>query len=61
MTVEFMVNNYQIGAKVKTTPTHKITSRERINSRCTVIRYSDVSEREVQFIEKILARKAKII
>jgi hypothetical protein len=61
MVVEFVVNNYQLGAMVKTTPTHKITSKVRVDRNHTVIRYEDLTQREVEFIEKVLARKGKII
>lgn len=61
MIVEFVVNNYQLGAKVKTTPVDKIAEQERIDKSHTRIRYVDVTEREKSFIEKVLAKRAKII
>ena len=61
MKVQFTVNNYVLGAKVKTTPTHKITNQERTDKTHTVIVYDEISERELQFIEKVLSYKGKII
>ena len=61
MNIEILVNNYQLGAKVKTTPTHKIAKTERINSKQTLIRYEGITENERRFIESVLARKATII
>ena len=58
MKATFTVNNYQLGGKVKTTPTHKIVSRERLDASHTAIVYDDISVRELEFIEKVLARKA---
>lgn len=55
-----IVNNYQLGAKVRTTPTHKIVSQERIDSKHTRIVY-DVNEREKCFIEKVLARRLTVV
>lgn len=57
MTYKIIVNNYQLGGKVRTTPTHKIVSQERIDSKHTVIIYDDINDRERQFIEKVLAKK----
>ena len=61
MTVRFTVNNYTLGAKVRTTPVHKIVKQERVDSRHTLIIYANVTERERQFIEKVLAKKAQVI
>lgn len=58
MKATFTVNNYQLGAKVRTTPVHKITRQELINKGHTEIEYSDITDRELAFIEKIFARKA---
>ena len=61
MNISVVVNNYVLGAKVKITPTHKITLQERIDPRHTRIIYSDVSQREREFIEKVLAYKTTVI
>ena len=60
MKVKFTVNNYMLGAKVKSTPTDKIVSQERIDKVHTEILY-DINEREKQFCEKVLAKKGEVI
>jgi hypothetical protein len=61
MKVQFTVNNYTLGAKVKTTPTHKIVEKNKIDKTHTVIVYDEISERELQFIEKVLSYKGKVL
>ena len=61
MKVQFTVNNYILGSKVKTTPTHKIIEQNRIDKSHTVVVYDEISERELQFIEKVLSYKGKIL
>ena len=58
MKATFTVNNYQLGAKARTTPVHKITRQERTDKGHTEIEYSDITDRELAFIEKVFARKA---
>lgn len=60
MKVSFIVNNYTLGAKVKSTPTDKIVSMERLSNTRTEIIY-DINEREKQFCEKVLAKKGEVI
>lgn len=60
MKVKFTVNNYMLGAKVKSTPTDKIVSQERIDKAHTEIVY-EINDREKQFCEKVLAKKGKVI
>ena len=56
MEVRFVVNNYTLGAKVKSTPTDKIVSQNRIDPKHTEIVY-DINEIEKKFCEKVLAQK----
>lgn len=60
MKVSFIVNNYTLGAKVKSTPTDKIVSMERLSNTRTEIIY-DINEREKQFCEKVLAKKGEVM
>ena len=60
MKVRFVVNNYTLGAKVRSTPTDKIVSQERIDKAHTEIVY-EINDREKQFCEKVLAKKGKVI
>lgn len=55
MKVKFVVNNYILGSRVKSTPTDKIVEQNRIDKSHTEIIY-DLSEREIAFCEKVLAR-----
>lgn len=57
MKVKYTINNYQVGAKLNTTPVHKIVEQNRINKKCVEITYNGVTEREKQFIDKVFARK----
>ena len=59
MKVSFIVNNYVLGGKVKSTPTDKIIEQHRIDKTHTYICY-DINDREKQFIEKVLSYKGKI-
>ena len=60
MKVRYIVNNYQKGAKLKTCPTHKIIDMKNIDSKHTSVIF-DVNEREIEFINKVLAKKGEII
>lgn len=60
MKVKFTVNNYMLGAKVKSTPTDKIVSQERVDKAHTEIVY-EINDREKQFCEKVLAKKGEVI
>lgn len=60
MKVRFVVNNYTLGAKVKSTPTDKIVSMERLSNTRTEIVY-EINEREKQFCERVLAKKGEVL
>lgn len=60
-TIKFVVNNYQLGAKVKSTPTHKIIKQERIDSKHIEIYYGGLTDNEIAFVERVLAKKAQYI
>ena len=61
MKVQFTINNYTLGAKLKTTPTHKIVEQNRIDKNHTTIIFDEITERELIFIEKVLAKKGIIL
>ena len=61
MEIEVTINNYVLGAKVKSTPTDKIISQERVDRNHTRIVYSGITQREKDFIEKVLSSKTTII
>lgn len=56
MKVKFVVNNYTLGSKVRSTPTDKIVEQNRIDKSHTGIVY-DLSEQEIAFCEGVLARR----
>lgn len=60
MKVRFVVNNYTLGTKVKSTPTDKIVSQNRIDPKYMEIVY-EINDREKQFCEKVLAKKGEVI
>lgn len=57
MRYEVTVNNYMIGSRVKSTPTHKIISKEVIAKNKIRLIYELDSIREKESIERILAKK----
>ena len=60
MKVRFVVNNYTLGAKVRSTPTDKIVSQNRMDKTHTEIVY-EINDREKQVCEKVLAKKGEVI
>lgn len=60
MKVRFIVNNYTLGAKVRSTPTDKIMSQNRIDKTHTEIVY-EINDREKQFCEKCLAKQGEVL
>ena len=61
MKVMYVVNNYQLGGKVKTTPIDKIVSKVRIDTYHTEIVYDLESMRQKEFCDKVLTKRGKII
>lgn len=59
MKYEVIINNYQKGAKLRTTPTHKIVEIEQIDKNHHRVIYELDSIKEKEFIEKIFAKKLK--
>ena len=60
MKVRFVVNNYTLGAKVRSTQTDKIVSQKRIDPKHMEIVY-EINDREKQFCEKVLAKKGEVV
>ena len=61
MKVLYTVNNYILGAKVKSTTTDKIILQNRIDKTHTEIVYQFENIRQKESCDKILAKKGKII
>ena len=60
MKVRFVVSNYTLGAKVRSTPTDKIVSQNRTDPKHTEIVH-EINDREKQFCEKVLAKKGEVV
>ena len=61
MKVLYIVNNYTLGTKVKSTQIDKIISRNRIDKAHTEIIYHFENIRQKESCDKILAKNGKII
>ena len=61
MLYEVIINNYQKGAKLKTTPVDRIVLLEQIDRNHHRVVYDLESERQREFTEKVLARKLRPI
>ena len=61
MKVMYVVNNYQLGGKVKTTPTDKIVFQNRIDKSHVEIVYDFESVKQKEFCDKVLAKRGKIV
>lgn len=55
------INNYTLGAKLKSAPTHKIVSKLRLDDKYTEVMFDELTNREYEFINKLLAKKGKIL
>lgn len=60
MTVQYIVNNYVLGSKVRTSPTHKIIDVDRIDRNHTKIIYNNLTQQEKEFTDKLLAQKGTV-
>lgn len=56
----WIINNYQLGAKLNITPIEKIVSKNRINKNHIEIIYNNLSEKEIQLCEKCFCKKVTI-
>ena len=57
MKYEVIINNYQKGAKLKTTPVDRIVLQEQIDRSHFRVVYNFESDRQREFTEKVLAKK----
>lgn len=53
----YTVNNYQLGALVKSTPVDRIIKQDRIDRNHTEITYSFETERQREFTEQVLNKR----
>ena len=59
MKYEVIINNYQKGAKLKTTPVDRIVLQEQIDHGHHRVVYDFESDRQHEFTEKVLAKKLR--
>jgi hypothetical protein len=61
MRVVYVVNNYALGCKVKTTPVDKIVKQERVSQKHTLIVYELSGQKEKEFCDKVLAKNGQVV
>ena len=61
LTARWVINNYTWGAKLKSAPTHKIITQNRLDSKKTEVIFAGLTEREYEFINKLLGKQGKIL
>ena len=61
LTARWVINNYTLGAKLKSAPTHKIITQNRLDSKKTEVIFASLTEREYDFINKLFAKQGKIL
>ena len=61
MKVKYIVNNYMLGAKVRSTQTEKIISQKRIDKNKTELVYDFINMKEKEFCDKVLSKKGIVI
>ena len=61
LTARCVINNYTLGAKLKSAPTHKIITQNRLDSKKTEVIFASLTEREYEFINKVLGKQGKIL
>lgn len=55
----YCINNYTLGAKLKSSPVHKIIKQERIDSKHTEVWFEGLTDNELQFVNKLFAKRGK--
>lgn len=61
MKVIYIVNNYIVGAKVKTTPVDKLVKRTKLNAHHTELVYELDTMKEKEFCDKVLNKYGVVI
>lgn len=61
MRVKYIINNYMLGAKVRSTQTEKIVAQNRIDKNKTELVYDFINLKEKEFCDKVLAKKGKVM
>ena len=61
MKIKYIVNNYMLGAKVRSTQTEKIVAQNRIDRNKTELVYDFINMKEKEFCDRVLSKKGKLI
>lgn len=61
MKIKYIVNNYMLGAKVRSTQTEKIISQKKIDKNKTELVYDFINMKEKEFCDRVLSKKGKLI
>ena len=61
MKIKYIVNNYMLGAKVRSTQTEKIVAQNRIDRNKTELVYDFINLKEKEFCDRVLSKKGKLI
>ena len=61
MKIKYIVNNYMLGAKVRSTQTEKIISQNRIGRNKTELVYDFINLKEKEFCDRVLSKKGMMI
>ncbi|HJI48833.1 MAG TPA: hypothetical protein OIL97_04700 [Oscillospiraceae bacterium] len=61
MKIKYIVNNYMLGAKVRSTQTEKIISQKRIDKNKTELVYDFINMKEKEFCDRVLSKKGIVI
>lgn len=60
MKVMYIINNYQLGSRMRMTPVDKIVEKQRIDKSHTKVVY-EITEREKRFIDKCYAKIGMVV
>lgn len=61
MKIKYIVNNYMLGVKVRSTQTEKIISQKRMDKNKTELVYDFINMEEKEFCDRVLSKKGKLI
>lgn len=61
MKIKYIVNNYMLGDKVRSTQTEKIISKKKIDKNKTELVYDFINMKEKEFCDRVLSKKGIVI
>ena len=61
MKVSYILNNYQMGRSIKTSPTEKILSQNRLDKSHTEVIYNLEHSNQKEFCDKLFGKNGKIM